>query len=109
MPNFFLEAEVQTVPLKRVTIIAEAVLEERLVREVKQLGARGYTITQARGEGSRGVRASEWEGQNIKLESIVSPAVADKILAHLAEHYFEYYAVVAYAEHVEVVRGEKYV
>lgn len=99
----------QTVPLKRVTIIAEAVLEERIVREVKQLGARGYTITQARGQGSRGVRASEWEGQNIKLESLVSPAVADAVLTHLAEHYFEHYAVVAYVEHVEVVRGEKYV
>jgi hypothetical protein len=99
----------QTIPLKRVTIIAEAVLEERLVREIKHLGARGYTLTQARGEGSRGVRASEWEGQNIKLESLVSADVADRILAHLAEHYFPLYAVVAYVENVEVVRGDKYV
>jgi nitrogen regulatory protein PII len=96
------------VPLKLVTIIAEAFLEERLIRDIKKLGARGYTITSARGEGSRGVRASEWEGNNIRLETIVSPAVAEKILSHLAEVYFANYAVVAFTENVEVVRGDKY-
>lgn len=98
----------QTVPLKLVTIIAEAFLEDKLVREVKKLGARGYTITQSRGEGSRGVRASEWEGGNIRLEAIVSSPVAERILERLAEVYFENYAVIAYVETVEVVRGDKY-
>jgi len=54
------------------------------------------------------VRASEWEGNNIRLETIVSPAVAEKILSHLAEVYFANYAVVAFTENVEVVRGDKY-
>lgn len=76
-----------TVEIKRVTIIAEALLENRLIHDIKQAGARGYTITEARGEGTRGVRASEWEGQNIRLEALVSEAVADRILALLAEHY----------------------
>ncbi len=96
------------VSLKLVTIIAEGFLEERLVREIKKLGAKGYTITSARGEGSRGVRASEWEGNNIRLETIVSPSVAEKILNRLAEVYFANYAVIAFVENVEVVRGEKY-
>lgn len=96
------------VALKLVTIIAEGFLEEKLVREIKKLGAKGYTITPARGEGSRGVRASEWEGSNIRLETVVSPAVAERILNHLAETYFANYAVIAYVETVEVVRGEKY-
>lgn len=99
----------KTVVLKRVTIIAEALLEERLVRDVKRLGARGYTVTEVRGEGSRGVRASEWEGHNVKLESIVSPDVADRVLEHLAATYFPHFAVIAYVEDVSVVRGEKYV
>lgn len=99
----------QTVALKLVTIVAEAVLEERLLREIRERGARGYTISGVRGEGSRGVRASEWEGQNIKIETLVSAEVADRLLAHLAEHYFVYYAVVAYAQTVEVVRGDKYI
>lgn len=93
---------------KLVTIIAEGFLEERLVRDIKKLGAKGYTITAARGEGSRGVRASEWEGGNIRLETVVSPLVAEKILGHLAEVYFANYAVIAFVEDVEVVRGDKY-
>lgn len=99
----------RTVPLKLVSIVAEAVLEERLVREMKGLGARGYTLTEVRGEGSRGVRASEWEGRNIKLETLVSAEVAERILEHVAERYFAHYAVVIYVESVEVVRGDKYV
>lgn len=93
---------------KLVTIVAEGFLEERLVRDIKKLGAKGYTITAARGEGSRGVRASEWEGGNIRLETVVSPLVAEKILGHLAEVYFASYAVIAFVEDVEVVRGDKY-
>ncbi|MDT7920464.1 MAG: transcriptional regulator [Meiothermus sp.] len=96
------------VSLKLVTIIAEGFLEEKLIRDIKKLGAKGYTITSARGEGSRGVRASEWEGSNIRLETIVSPTVAEKILSHLAEVYFANYAVIAFVENVEVVRGDKY-
>lgn len=98
----------QTMPLKLVTIIAEAFLEEKLVREVKKLGASGYTLSPARGEGSRGVRASEWEGGNVRLEVVVSPQVAERILERLAEVYFPSYAVIAFTQTVEVVRGEKY-
>lgn len=98
-----------TVQLKRVTIIAEALLEDRLTKDLTRLGAKGFTITEARGRGSRGVRASEWEGKNIKLESIVSVDVAHAVLERLKEKYFEHYAVIAYLENVEVVRGEKYV
>jgi nitrogen regulatory protein P-II 2 len=95
--------------LKLVTIVAEAVLESRIIRDVRDLGARGFTLTKVHGEGSRGVRASEWEGGNVKIETIVSPAVANRILRHVAESYFEHYAVVAYVTDVGVVRGEKYV
>jgi nitrogen regulatory protein P-II 2 len=98
-----------TTGLKKVTIIAEAVLEDRLLREVRELGSRGYTLTEVRGEGSRGVRASEWEGKNIQIEVLVSAGVADALLDHLAANYFEHYAVVAYVVDVQVVRGDRYV
>ena len=99
----------ELVPLKLVTIVAESLLEKRLVEEVKRLGAKGYTITPARGEGSRGIRSVDWEGQNIRLETIVSEEVALRILQRLQEEYFPHYAVIAYVETVWVVRGEKYV
>ena len=99
----------ELVPLKLVTIVAESLLEKRLVEEVKRLGAKGYTITPARGEGSRGIRSVDWEGQNIRLETIVSEEVALRIVQRLREEYFPHYAVIAYVENVWVVRGEKYV
>ena len=98
----------KTVTLKKVTIVAEALLEDRLLREIRALGARGYTLTEARGEGSRGVRASEWEGRNVRIETLVGGEVALRLLEHVAANYFEYHAVVAWAEDVEVLRGDKY-
>jgi nitrogen regulatory protein P-II 2 len=99
----------KTVPLKLVTIVAEAVLEDRLVRDLSAVGARGYTVTTVRGRGSRGVRASDWEGGNVRVEVLVTDAVSDRVLDLLAERYFPSYAVVAWVERVEVVRGDKYV
>jgi nitrogen regulatory protein P-II 2 len=98
-----------TVSLKLITIIAEAILEPHLLREIRELGAKGYTITKVHGEGSRGVRASDWEGGNVKIEALVGPAVAERILDHVADTYFEHYAVVAYLGEASVVRGDKYV
>jgi nitrogen regulatory protein P-II 2 len=97
------------VPLKLVTIIAEAVLEARLIREVRELGATGHTLSRVHGEGSRGVRASEWEGGNIRLETLVGDDLADRILQHIADNYFEHYAVVAFVTDAAVIRGDKYV
>ncbi len=97
------------VTLKKVTIVAEAVLEARLLRELKGLGARGYTLTEVRGEGSRGVRASDLGAGNIQIDVLVGEEVCEKILAHVAERYFRHYAVVAWVTEVGVVRGDKYV
>lgn len=55
------------------------------------------------------MRSVDWEGQNIRLETIVSEEVALRILQRLQEEYFPHYAVIAYVENVWVVRGEKYV
>jgi hypothetical protein len=41
------------------TVITEAALERELIAEIESLGARGYTISDARGKGSRGLRSSE--------------------------------------------------
>jgi hypothetical protein len=98
-----------TCSLKLVTIVAEAVLEPRLIEQIKQFGAKGYSISEVRGEGSRGVRASDWEGRNIRIETLVGPPVAERILDHLVAHYFEHYAVIAWVSDVAVVRGEKYI
>jgi nitrogen regulatory protein P-II 2 len=96
------------IELELVTVIAEALLEHRLVHEVQAAGATGWTIGPARGEGSRGVRAGDWEGGNIRLETLCSPAVADRLLQALERDFFPHYAVVAFVHPVSVLRGEKY-
>jgi nitrogen regulatory protein PII len=99
----------QTTTLKLVTIVTERILEDRLLRKITELGAKGYTLTQATGKGSRGVRASEWEGPDTRIETLVSEKVADAILEHIAENFFEHYAVIVYVQNAEVVRGQKYI
>jgi nitrogen regulatory protein PII len=94
---------------KLVTIVTEAALEHELVRELTQLGAGGYTITDARGKGSRGIRDAGWTiGANIRVEVICSEAVATAIAAVLQERYYENYAMISFTTDVQVLRPEKF-
>ena len=97
------------VRLSKVTIIAEGILKSELISLVRKHGATGHTITKVEGQGSRGARASDWEGRNVRIETIVSSVTADAILEDLAAIYFEDYAVVAWLGEVDVLRGEKFV
>jgi nitrogen regulatory protein PII len=97
------------IPLKLVVIIAEVVLEDQILFEIKKLGAKGYTVSEVGGEGSRGVRTGEWEHKNSKIETLVSPEVADEILTCIAQKYFSDYAVIVYVHDAGVARGDKYV
>ncbi len=95
--------------VKLVTIITEAALESQLVREVEEHGAHGYTLTNARGKGSRGTRSASWEANaNIRLEVICDKEVARLSSEHVTTKYFEHYAMVIFTSDIEVVRPEKY-
>lgn len=94
--------------MKLVTIIAEHVLREPITTDLKRLGSRGYSVGEVEGDGTRGVHAQDWQGKNVRIETVVSPDVAERILGHLAATYFHDYAVVAYATTVEVVRSQKF-
>lgn len=96
-------------PLTLLTIITESLFRERIIELVRQCGSTGYTLTKVTGEGSRGTRASDWEGPNVKIECIVSAATADAILEAVAETYFENHAVIAWTSEVNVLRGAKFV
>ncbi|MFQ3580335.1 MAG: transcriptional regulator [Chloracidobacterium sp.] len=94
--------------MKLVVIIAEDELEPRLTKEILNLGARGYSASRVRGEGWHGARKSEWEGENVRIETIVSDPVADAILARVAERYMPHFAVVVYVQSVNILRVEKF-
>ena len=98
-----------TVALKLVTIVAEEVIAPKLAEDLMRLGASGYTMTEAHGQGSRGKRLGRVGEVNMRIEAIVNPDVADAIFRHLAAQYFPRYATIAWLSDVAVMRGEKYV
>lgn len=94
---------------KLLTIVTEAALEGTLVRDLERLGAHGYTITDARGKGHRGVRDADWQASaNIRLEVLCAADTAQTITAHLREHYYQHYAMILFVGDVEVLRPEKF-
>lgn len=94
--------------VRLVTIVAEAVLASSIFALLKEQGVSGYTLTEVRGEGSRGRRTGEIPGENVRIETLVSPATADALLAEIARRWFADYAIVAWATNVSVVRGAKF-
>lgn len=94
--------------LELVTIVAEKLLRDEILDEIRRLGSKGHTITEVTGEGSRHLLASDWEGRNVKIATVVPTEVADRILSRIAERFFEHYSVIAYAHPVRVVRRDKY-
>jgi len=97
-----------THPMTLLTIVAESILKDRLVHEIRNIGAKGFTITDVSGEGSRHRRVSELLGDNVKIEIIVKRETADKVLEVLQKEYFISYAVIAYMSEIQIVRENKY-
>ncbi|MEO6264936.1 MAG: hypothetical protein ABIO58_08285 [Luteimonas sp.] len=94
---------------KLLTIVAEAPLEQNLVKDLERFGANGYTITDARGKGSRGVRNAQWEHSgNIRVEVVCDAATADTIANHLKDRYYDSYAMILFIGDVDVLRPEKF-
>lgn len=98
----------KTTNLILLTIIAEDELEGRLIDDLKKLGVRGYTICEVRGEGGHGLRSSQWEGENIKIEAIVDSTLADTICEHVSKAYFPHFAAILYLMPVQVLREAKF-
>lgn len=94
--------------LQLLTIIAEEALTTMLEKEIVQLGAKGYTASVVTGKGLKDTRNNLWEGENIKIETVVSEDTCNKILAHLKSKYFERYAMIAFHHPVNVVRSSHF-
>jgi nitrogen regulatory protein PII len=96
-------------PMKLVTIICEALLEERVVEILRQCGTHGHTAYSVRGSGSQGDRSADIvETGNVQIEIIVKPSVAEAVLERLHRELFSSYAMVAYETDVRVMRPEKF-
>jgi len=100
---------VHTERRKLLTIVTEAPLEQTLLVDLERLGACGYTITDARGKGSRGVRNAQWvHSGTIRVEVVCDAATADSIAAHLKDRYYDNYAMILFISDVAVLRPAKF-
>ena len=95
--------ELQTV--RRVTIYTEASLEAGLLEHFAALGARGYTVSPCRGRGSHGVMVDPFTNlTHSRIELLVQPDVADKILMYLEAEHLKMKAITACMEDVKVAK-----
>lgn len=90
---------------KLLTIVTEAAP----VREVESLGARGHTITDARGNGSRGRRDAAWAPHaTIRRQVLCDADTARALCAELRERSCDNDSMVICAGDVGVLRPEKF-
>ncbi len=85
-----------------VTIICEAVLQDRLIKLLQTLGVSGYTIIPAQGAGSHGKRMGDMAGYNtnIEVKTIVTPETSDQLLEDL-KPFQGTHALIAFRQTVE--------
>lgn len=102
-------------PAIKVVIITEKVIQKDLCRLIEELGASGYTMTEAAGKGSRNIRASRSSGSlvddfnNIKIEVLIfDEQIAHKLMRAVTQEYLGEYSGIIYMEDVQIMRPEKF-
>lgn len=71
-----------------VTIVLPFGTGDRLTRELKELGVSGYTTMRANGFGTTGARTyGLTDGANLRLETLVTSDLCERIMEHLGSHY----------------------
>ena len=96
------------VQIKLLTIVAEALITKRILADLERMGVSGYSISEVRGKGESSIDASEWEGRNRRIETLIPEKLANEIIELLQAEYFEDYSVVVFTTDVSVVRSEKF-
>ncbi len=103
----------QTHRLCQLTIIAEFVLEARLVALLGRLGAHGYTVHEVRGGSfsADGARHREGAGETdrtIEMKVVCERATAEKIAHQVLAEFAQHFSVRVLLAEVEVFRPGKY-
>ena len=94
---------------KLVTIVTESAIEKNLVKDLKTLGVKGFTIVACEGEGDRGVRRGDWDQvKNIMINCVCSDELALSVMDYVYDHYYEDYAMISYLSEVFVRRNTKF-
>jgi hypothetical protein len=91
-------------PAVLLTIIAETVLRDPIVKLFKHNNVSGYTINQVQGEGSHGKRMGDMAGYNtnIEIKTLVSREVSDSILWSIKDYQGKH-AIIVFRQDVETL------
>ena len=94
---------------KLLTIVTESLLETSIIEALDDLGVSGYTIVNARGRGSRGVRDAGWASSgNIRVEVVCDATMAERIAESFRNKFYANYAMILYIGDVTVLRSDKF-
>lgn len=102
---------------KKIVIITEAIIEERVISLLNARGLKGYTVYRGlHGKGAHGKRSALGAmeefgfGENVRIDAIVTDEEqAVSVMEAVYEDFlFERYAGIAYLEDVRVIRPEKF-
>ena len=100
---------------KKIVIIAEKILSDKICKIIDESGAKGYTVVPAGGKGAHrrhytSERASVVDDfSTVRIEVIVgNKSVAEKIGNIVVEECFKNYSGIVYLEDVEILRKEKF-
>jgi nitrogen regulatory protein PII len=101
-------------PAKKLVIITEKLLMQKIAAIIDAAGATGYTVLETGGKGSRNVRSSGQPSvgdteSNIKFEILtVTQEMAQAISDKVAMEFFEDYSGITYICDAEVLYAHKF-
>ena len=102
---------VQLRTVRRVVIVVDAVLRERVLEDVTALGVGGYNYSFCHGKGVHAVTGSRnCDGDLVRIEMITDEALAGAVLDYVHEkqgRQFGQYAFSAFIDTVEVDPTDK--
>jgi hypothetical protein len=100
-------SELQTI--RRITVYADSAVETTLLEEFLKLGANGYTVVDCRGKGEHDSIADPFgTSSRVRIEVLVQPATADKIVGYLQTHHHRGHALTATVETVQGLLKQNY-
>lgn len=92
-----------------VVLICEEAIEALIGKDIIACGAKGYTVSEVRGRGNRGVRDAQWLlSSNIRIEVLCSQVAAQLILRTVEHKYSQNYGLVAFTHPVNGPRADKF-
>ncbi|MCH7990179.1 MAG: SulP family inorganic anion transporter, partial [Planctomycetes bacterium] len=96
--------------LKRLTVVADAALEEQLESEFVKHGATGYTAILCTGAGRHGLEKGEASrSAQVRIEIVIPENVCEDILSFIRTEFLPKHRVTACVETVDVVRPDHFV